>query len=134
MDLVTRQITQILQPSIATTRYIEVTPSSETDFYYLCYVHGIGMGGIFDITQNTWGALSWNTGSWSAKCHCVTSSCNLTPSRECNAFTPKRLGKRRLGNENWGESGNLVVLTGLDLSLGFGEQNTWGQNTWVILL
>ena len=37
----------------ATTRYVEITPSSQTDFYYLCYVHGIGMGGIFDITQNT---------------------------------------------------------------------------------
>ena len=51
----------------ATTRYVEVTPSSETDFYYLCYVHGIGMGGIFDITQSTWGALTWNQGAWSAQ-------------------------------------------------------------------
>jgi len=48
----------------ATTRYIEVTPSSQTDFYYLCYVHGIGMGGIFDITSSTWGALSWGTNAW----------------------------------------------------------------------
>ena len=48
----------------ATTRYIEVTPSSQTDFYYLCYVHGIGMGGIFDITSTTWGALSWGEGLW----------------------------------------------------------------------
>ena len=48
----------------ATTRYVEITPSSETDFYYLCYVHGIGMGGIFDITQKTWGAQSWGTGTW----------------------------------------------------------------------
>ena len=49
----------------ATTRYVEVTPSSETDFYWLCFVHGIGMGGIFDITQKTWGAQSWGTGVWS---------------------------------------------------------------------
>ena len=48
----------------ATTRYIEVTPSSQTDFYYLCYVHGIGMGGIFDITSTTWGALTWGEGVW----------------------------------------------------------------------
>ena len=51
----------------ATTRYIEITPSSFTDFYYLCYVHGIGMGGIFDITTTTWGALSWGEGSWAAQ-------------------------------------------------------------------
>jgi hypothetical protein len=49
----------------ATTRYVEVTPSSQTDFYYLCYVHGIGMGGIFDITSTTWGALTWGEGLWS---------------------------------------------------------------------
>jgi len=48
----------------ATTRYVEVTPSSQIDFYYLCYVHGIGMGGIFDITSTTWGALSWGEGLW----------------------------------------------------------------------
>ena len=48
----------------ATTRYVEITPSSQTDFYYLCYVHGIGMGGIFDITSTTWGALSWGEGLW----------------------------------------------------------------------
>ena len=51
----------------ATKRYIEVTPSSETDFYYLCYVHGIGMGGIFDITQSTYGALKWSQGNWNAQ-------------------------------------------------------------------
>ena len=49
----------------ATTRYVEVTPSSQTDFYYLCYIHGIGMGGIFDITSTTWGALTWGEGLWS---------------------------------------------------------------------
>tara|TARA_R100001480_G_scaffold59853_2_gene72541 strand:+ start:886 stop:2247 length:1362 start_codon:yes stop_codon:yes gene_type:complete len=48
----------------ASTRYVEVTPSSQTDFYYLCYVHGIGMGGLFDITSNTWGALSWGEGGY----------------------------------------------------------------------
>ena len=40
----------------ATTRYIEITPSSTTDLYYMCWVHGLGMGGIFDITINTWGS------------------------------------------------------------------------------
>ena len=48
----------------ATTRYVEITPSSTTDFYYLCYVHGIGMGGIFDIVSNVWGGLSWGNGVW----------------------------------------------------------------------
>jgi len=51
----------------ATTRYVEITPSSETDFYYLCYVHGIGMGGIMDMTQDTWGALTWGEGFWGSQ-------------------------------------------------------------------
>mgnify|MGYP003135692278 FL=1 len=53
----------------ATTRYVEVTPSSATDFYYLCYVHGIGMGGIFDIESNVWGGLSWGNGVWGDQGH-----------------------------------------------------------------
>ncbi len=48
----------------ASTRYVEITPASQTDFYYLCYIHGIGMGGIFDITSTTWGALDWSEGLW----------------------------------------------------------------------
>ena len=48
----------------ATTRYIEIAPASQTDFYFACWVHGIGMGGIMDMTQDTWGALPWSQGFW----------------------------------------------------------------------
>ena len=51
----------------ATTRYIEIAPTSETDFYFACWVHGIGMGGIMDMTQDTWGALSWSQGNWNVQ-------------------------------------------------------------------
>lgn len=53
----------------ATTRYVEITPASSTDFYYLCYVHGIGMGGIFDIESNVWGGLAWGNGAWGDQGH-----------------------------------------------------------------
>ena len=56
--------TNVTTFNAATTRYVEVTPSSFTDFYYLCYVHGIGMGGIMDMVVNSWGAHSWNQGAW----------------------------------------------------------------------
>ena len=49
----------------ATTRYIEIAPATSTDFYFACWVHGISMGGIVDITGNTWGALSWGENEWS---------------------------------------------------------------------
>jgi len=48
----------------ATTRYIEIAPASVTDFYFACWVHGISMGGIVDITSNTWGALTWGENEW----------------------------------------------------------------------
>tara|TARA_R100000773_G_C4207252_1_gene107784 strand:- start:181 stop:924 length:744 start_codon:yes stop_codon:yes gene_type:complete len=34
----------------ATTRYVQWTPSAAGTFYYACYVHGIGMGGMITIT------------------------------------------------------------------------------------
>ena len=117
----------------ATTRYVEVTPSSETDFYYLCYVHGIGMGGVFDITQTTWGALSWNTGSWSDQPNVTeaVSSFQLTANQgSVDAFPNQGWGSDTWGTENWGESGNKIILTGLDLTIGFGANETWGQKTW----
>ena len=34
----------------ATQRYVEWTPSSTGTYYYACWVHGIGMGGLIEIT------------------------------------------------------------------------------------
>ena len=48
----------------ASYRYVEITPPNETDFNFYCYVHGIGMGGLIDITQNTWGARVWSVNEW----------------------------------------------------------------------
>ncbi len=48
----------------ATVRYIEITVAQTSDFYYICNVHGSGMGNIMNITYTTWGALGWNIGEW----------------------------------------------------------------------
>ena len=50
----------------ATNRWVEITVTapSVTDFFFACWVHGIGMGGIIDLTQTTWGAMNWNQGAW----------------------------------------------------------------------
>ena len=39
----------------ASTRYVEITQTAgdTQDFYFACWVHGIGMGGIIDLTQST---------------------------------------------------------------------------------
>jgi hypothetical protein len=50
----------------ASTRYVEITQTAgdTQDFYFACWVHGIGMGGIIDLTQDTWGAMQWGQGAW----------------------------------------------------------------------
>ena len=45
---------------------IEITSSTPTTLYYYCTNHS-GMGGTVTITANSWGALTWNTGSWNAQ-------------------------------------------------------------------
>ncbi len=90
----------------ATTRYVEVTPSSQTDFYYLCYVHGIGMGGIFDITSTTWGALTWDLGAWGnqADANAAVTGTSLT-------------------------SAIGTTIVDAELQVGWGG-DTWGENEW----
>ena len=106
----------------ATTRYVEITPSSQTDFYYLCYIHGVGMGGIFDITQSTWGALTWSQGNWSAQN-------NQTVLVTGIAATPS------VGNETI-ELNTFEPVTGIASLLSVGStsidllNNGWGANTW----
>ncbi len=102
----------------ATTRYVEVTPSSETDFYYLCYVHGIGMGGIFDITQDTWGALSWDTGAWGAQNTVAQQISGIQISA-----SPGTVGVAE-------GAGNDVSITGLSIPIDLNLGNGWGREEW----
>jgi len=113
----------------ATTRYVEITPSSQTDFYYLCYVHGIGMGGIFDITSNTWGALEWGQGSWAAQGDAgfgVTGS-SLTSS--IGSVTAQGIVEVGWGGDTWGEnewgdlSGSQPTITGQQLTSLIGSES-----------
>ena len=106
----------------ATTRYVEITPSSQTDFYYLCYVHGIGMGGIFDITQSTWGALTWSQGNWSAQ-----NNFKQAPSGISASST--------LGTPTY-EFNTIETVTGNSATLSINSasvdllNNGWGANSW----
>jgi hypothetical protein len=108
----------------ATTRYIEIAPTSETDFYFACWVHGIGMGGIMDMTQDTWGALSWSQGNWNVQ---NDSSVALTGvSATSSVGTPEAFnvvgwGSDAWGIENWGESGLTITPTGLSATASVGS-------------
>ena len=107
----------------ATTRYIEITPSAETDFYFACWVHGIGMGGIVDITETAWGAMSWGRGTWNDQEKVSTG-----------------WGRLGWGDQAWGDT-PIVNLTGLSITASLGDldyagsvegwgRDTWGSNQW----
>jgi hypothetical protein len=126
----------------ATTRYIEITPSSQTDFYYLCYVHGIGMGGIFDITQSTWGALSWSNGNWGAQNNIDISQTGLSSSLSQGSTTASGDINEGWGGETWGENNwgeiteQVATITGISMQssvgdVGFaGATEGWGRPAW----
>jgi len=133
----------------ATTRYIEIAPASQTDFYFACWVHGIGMGGIMDITQGTWGALSWSDNAWGTSNNVINATAQvLTVSTgTVEAFNLTGWGRRGWGDYEWGDSGLTVSIsvTGLttlatstgtvsitaELNSGWGRQG-WGEDGWGI--
>ena len=118
----------------ATTRYIEIAPASQTDFYFACWVHGIGMGGIVDLTQNTWGALSWNDGAWNEQNDLTVSLTGLSATTALGtvvAFPEQGWGRDTWGSENWGESAITVSLTGVSATTTLGSPYPgWGNLAW----
>ena len=114
----------------ASTRYVEVTPSSQTDFFYLCYVHGIGMGGIFDITSTTWGALTWGEGVWGEQGNISVSLTGLSLSSSIGSLSSVTGGAdispsgQALSATNAGAVGGTsanVNVSGSSASIGVGQ-------------
>jgi len=124
----------------ASSRYVEVTPSSETDFYYLCYVHGIGMGGIFDITQSTYGALKWGQGNWNAQNNFQVVATGIQASLSIGtvsfAGANEGWGRPSWNTQSWGISGTTLA-TGQSLNSSIGTvtaegfvETGWGGDSW----
>ena len=126
----------------ATTRYIEIAPSTETDFYFACWVHGIGMGGIVDLTQNTWGALSWDDGAWNEQNDSTISltGIGLTASVTVpDAYNETGWGRLFWNDYSWGtDVQNVQVdVTGIGLTSSLGDETAtgtieegWGRGSW----
>ena len=140
------QYTNTTTFNAATTRYVEITPSSFTDFYYLCYVHGIGMGGIMDMVVNSWGAHTWNQGAWDQNQDLtvfVANPNNVAWGGDTWGFGDWNNGEAmsmslnndgiivtsqvnvgwgsdQWGIETWGESGNLHAVTGIAMTMAEG--------------
>ena len=113
----------------ATTRYIEITPAAATDFYFACWVHGIGMGGIVDGTQTTWGALGYGYSNWGGSVSLTGFSITATLGDLAYAAADDGWGRDAWGDNNWGEDATDVTLTGLEMTAGLGAEG-WGRSTW----
>jgi len=128
----------------ATTRYVEITPNTTSDFYDLCFIHGVGMGGVMDIQTGVWGALGWGSGFWSqqnnADAGTITGEA-LTLAQGTETVTAEvtqGFGRRAWGADTWGDDTNSAVIpTGIAASFDVGTVtitagiNTgWGRSTW----
>jgi hypothetical protein len=114
----------------ATVRYIEITVAQTSDFYYICNVHGSGMGNIMDVTVDSWGALNWSEGEWGHQPEDATVSVT-TPG------TSTAWGQSTYGNYSWGqitgiesETGNELIEAGASLILSTNLSNS--INTCII--
>ena len=122
------QYTNTTTFNAATTRYVEVDVSSP-DFYYLCYVHGIGMGGLMDVaTGKTWNVGTWGINQWGDQTDptvqvtgiALTNSLgDETTAGEINAGW----GRLEWGAQAWGIQGTLIP-TGLPATLSLGTATT----------
>jgi hypothetical protein len=93
----------------ATVRYIEITVTQTSDFYYICNVHGSGMGNVMDVTVDSWGALNWSQGEWGHQPEDVTVSVT-TP-----GAVPTTWGQSTYGNYAWGQITGIESQTGDEL-------------------
>tara|TARA_B100000676_G_scaffold311073_1_gene379676 strand:+ start:5453 stop:7366 length:1914 start_codon:yes stop_codon:yes gene_type:complete len=123
----------------ATVRYVEVAPASDDTFYYACWVHGIGMGGEIDITQQTYGALSWNVGQWGEqdKLDIDVTGLQLGSSLGDTVQFPDRgWGGNTWSHGNWGEvSQTDVAVSGSQLQSSINDvipfpEFGWGGGVW----
>jgi len=114
----------------ATTRYVEITPASATDFYYYCFYHGIGMGGEIDVVNDAWGSLSWSTGGWGNQDDVSQQISGFPLSLNLNSVTADAevnagWGRRYWGADQWGAATNTDAFpNGIGMSFTLGSVTT----------
>jgi len=105
----------------ATVRYIEITVSQTSDFYYICNVHGSGMGNVMDVTVDSWGALNWSQGEWGHQPEDISVEVT-TP-----GAVPTTWGQSTYGNYAWNQVTGSESQTG-DETVGIGLEFTLSTN------
>ena len=93
----------------ATVRYIEITVTQTSDFYYICNVHGAGMGNVMDVTVDSWGALNWSQGEWGHQ------PADISVEVTTPGAIPTTWGQSTYGNYAWGQITGIESETGNEL-------------------
>jgi hypothetical protein len=97
------------------------------------------MGGEIDITQNTWGALSWNSGQWSDQTDIDLSISGLQLNSslgDTDEFADRGWGGNTWSHGNWGEVNQTdALVTGSQLQTSIGSvvafpEFGWGGGVW----
>ena len=116
----------------ATTKYVEFTqPTTQT--YWSCWIHGIGMGGFFDLIYDSWGALDWGQGEWAAQGdESVTLVSPGLITTTLNAAEVLVTVTPGWGTENWGENGWGDVTGATETLTGFGLTTAQGSLTTAV--
>jgi hypothetical protein len=127
----------------ATTRYVEITPANNVDFFYYCYVHGIGMGGPIDLVQNAWGALNWSQGAWQDQANSGATLTGIGTTFSLGTPTITATVEQGWGNRTWNQglwgndSNDTPIPTGISLSANLGSVSVtaivnegWGRLAW----
>ena len=127
----------------ATTRYVEITPANNVDFFYYCYVHGIGMGGPIDLVQNAWGALNWSQGAWQDQGNSGATLTGIGTTFSLGTPIITATVEQGWGNRTWNQglwgndSNDTPIPTGISLSANLGSVSVtalvnegWGRLAW----
>ena len=113
--------TNTLTFNAATTRSVEITVSQTSDFYFICYVHGSGMGGVMDLQVDSWGALNWGDGHLDQD----NSSTSVTGQamtiaqgdETATGIVAIGWGREDWGDQVWGEANEAAAPTGIAMLL-----------------
>tara|TARA_B100001248_G_scaffold109014_2_gene81323 strand:- start:35943 stop:37292 length:1350 start_codon:yes stop_codon:yes gene_type:complete len=117
----------------ATTRYVEIDVSAP-DFYYLCYIHGIGMGGLMDVaTGKTWNVGTWSINQWGDQTDPTIQITGQALSANVGSATVDTeinngWGRVEWGKQAWGIAGTLIA-TGNALTGNLGTLGMQGDVT-----
>ena len=111
-----------------------VVAASAPQLYYYCQYHS-GMGGQANtVDSDSWNVLTWGINEYGNQDTVTTSITGLSATSTIgsldSAGSEEGWGSDAYGVEDWGESGNTVLVTGLQATVSVGELSAYGEQGW----